>query len=255
MCTGRKLICVAYYRIRLVSSQPAKRVPCKHRSLKRCRLLAVASDWSRANSQAKSSIRTSNGSVAGERRSSKRKRCANAKNGVESNGSAFRVRFCLFALSQLCRASDSWLSEAGCEKFRVSNPGRIAQPFFDFRPHRSGRADFPHPALHEGDPRHNRCLYPSSSNAGNWQGEAYCQGLELRPAHAPAFRLFWLRRLRCLASPRHCLTESAERWVVMRPAIIAVLPAQYGGKSPAVACDRPDRGLHSTSVAFARSTR
>lgn len=30
--------------------------------------------------------------------------------------------------------------------------GRVAQPF-GFRPHRSGRADFPHPALPEGNPR------------------------------------------------------------------------------------------------------
>ncbi|GEO43398.1 hypothetical protein SAE02_75460 [Skermanella aerolata] len=31
--------------------------------------------------------------------------------------------------------------------------GRVAQPF-GFRPHRSGRAAFPHPALPEGHPRH-----------------------------------------------------------------------------------------------------
>ena len=33
--------------------------------------------------------------------------------------------------------------------------GRVAQPF-GFRPHRSGRAAFPHPALPEGNPRHIR---------------------------------------------------------------------------------------------------
>ena len=31
--------------------------------------------------------------------------------------------------------------------------GRVAQPF-GFRPHRSGHAAFPHPALPEGNPRH-----------------------------------------------------------------------------------------------------
>ncbi len=33
--------------------------------------------------------------------------------------------------------------------------GRVAQPF-GFRPHRSGRAAFPHPALPESNPRHAR---------------------------------------------------------------------------------------------------
>lgn len=37
----------------------------------------------------------------------------------------------------------------------LADRGRVAQPF-GFRPHRSGRAAFPHPALPEGNPRHIR---------------------------------------------------------------------------------------------------
>jgi len=38
--------------------------------------------------------------------------------------------------------------------FRIlTEDGRVAQPF-GFRPHRSGRADFPHPALPEDNLRH-----------------------------------------------------------------------------------------------------
>ena len=39
----------------------------------------------------------------------------------------------------------------------VLGHGRVAQPF-GFRPHRSGRAAFPHPALPEGNPRHAVCV-------------------------------------------------------------------------------------------------
>ncbi|MER9971905.1 hypothetical protein, partial [Mesorhizobium sp. M0060] len=48
--------------------------------------------------------------MLGERRSSKRKRCANSKNDVNQI-LGFSRPFRLFALSQLCRASNHWASK------------------------------------------------------------------------------------------------------------------------------------------------
>ena len=51
------------------------------------------------------------------------------------------------------RASPSQTSPTFCSGRLQKGHGRVARPF-GFRPHRSGHADFPHPALPGGNPRH-----------------------------------------------------------------------------------------------------
>ena len=74
----------------------------------------------------------------------------------------------------------------------VEGRGRVAQPF-GFRPHRSGRADFPHPALPEGNPRHIRACAQVRVMRGVGRGK---RTVRVANSDQPMRRLFWLRRLR-----------------------------------------------------------
>jgi hypothetical protein len=63
--------------------------------------------------------------------------------------------------------------------------GRVAQPF-GFRPHRSGRVAFPHPAPRESDPRPYPGLHPSASDA-RWAGGSAPSGSRTRASPCADF--------------------------------------------------------------------
>ena len=61
------------------------------------------------------------------------------------------------------------------------------------RPHRSGQADFPHPALPEGNPRHIRACAQVRVMRGTGRRK---RAVRVSNSDQPMRRLFWLRRLR-----------------------------------------------------------
>jgi hypothetical protein len=61
------------------------------------------------------------------------------------------------------------------------------------RPHRSGHAAFPHPALPEGDPRHIRACAQVRVMRGVGRRK---RAVRVSNSGQPMRRLFWLRRLR-----------------------------------------------------------
>nr|GAJ37785.1 hypothetical protein in nfe locus ORFA [Bradyrhizobium sp. DOA9] len=74
----------------------------------------------------------------------------------------------------------------------IKDRGRVAQPF-GFRPHRSGQAAFPHPALPEGNPRHIRACAQVRVMRGPGRRK---RAVRVSNSDQPMRRLFWLRRLR-----------------------------------------------------------
>lgn len=101
--------------------------------------------------------------------------------------------------------------------------GRVAQPF-GFRSHRSGLADFPHPALPRVAPVISVRVRPSSGDARSCQGSMPSGP---RTPTSPSRRLFYLH-LSNPVNPTHFPVESAARYV-------CAACRSFLGRSPTVA--------------------